>query len=166
MDCKCHICTCARLTTGVTLFADITQLIKALWAVFHTQFGARQLQQGGETGPAGLLTWARAQLAGGVAPLAAGAVSVIPNETNLFFRSRNLPVNHNRLIFYPEGQRVTQTSWRRKCPEEHVMQSLGEAPLQVEQAWSHGEQYPSSVPSAICLVSYVPAGHFSTHVLS
>lgn len=102
MDCKCHICTCACLTTGVTLFADVTQLIKALWAVFHTQFGAGQLQQGGETGPAGLLTWTRAQLAGRVAPLAAGAISVIPNERNLVFRSRNLPVKHDQLIISKE----------------------------------------------------------------
>lgn len=46
------------------------------------------------------------------------------------------------------------------------MQSLGDTPLQVKQVWSQGKQYPSSVPSAICLVSCVPAGHVSTHVLS
>lgn len=82
MDCKTQslISTCACLTTGVTLFADVTQLIKALWTVFHTQFGAWQLQKGGQTGPAGLVTWTCAQLAGRVAPLAAGAVSVIPDE--------------------------------------------------------------------------------------
>lgn len=87
MDSTSLISTCACLTTGVTPFADVTQLIKALWAVFHTQFGAWQLQQGGQTGPAGLLTWTCAQLAGGVALLAAGAVSVIPDERNLDFRS-------------------------------------------------------------------------------
>lgn len=67
----------------MTLFAYVTQLIEALRAVFHTQFGAGQLQQGGQTRPAGLLTWTRAQLAGRVAPLAAGAVFVVPDERNL-----------------------------------------------------------------------------------
>lgn len=87
MDSTGLISTCACLTTGVTAFADVAQLIKALGAAFHTQFGAWQLQEGGQTGPAGLLTWTCAQLAGGVAPLAAGGVSVVPEERNLVFRS-------------------------------------------------------------------------------
>lgn len=47
-----------------------------------------------------------------------------------------------------------------------MRQSLGDAPLQVEQALSQGKQRPSSVPSASWFVSYVPAGHSLTQVLS
>lgn len=78
-------------------------------------------------------------------------------------------VSHNfpdASAFYPVGQCRTQRSLRRRYPGEHVMQSLGDGPLQVEQAWSQGKQYPSSILSATCLVLYVPAGHSSTQVLS
>lgn len=66
----------------MTAFADVTQLIEALWAALHTQVGAWQLQKWGQARPARLVPWTRAQLAGRVAPLAAGAVSVIPEETH------------------------------------------------------------------------------------
>lgn len=38
-------CTCAGLTTGVTLFTDAIDLIEALWAALNTQLGALQLQK-------------------------------------------------------------------------------------------------------------------------
>ena len=85
-------------------------------------------------------------------------------KVNEVIQSKHVP--HNDQFCYPVGQCVTQ-SWRRcRYPGEQVRQSLGDAPVQVEQAWSHGKQYPSSVPSASCLVTYVPAGQSLTQLLS
>jgi len=39
------IFTCAGLTTGVALFADVIEPIEVLWAALHTQLGALQVQK-------------------------------------------------------------------------------------------------------------------------
>lgn len=74
-------CTCAGVTADVALHADAAQgLVEALWAAFHTQPGALQLQQWRRTPAAGSRTRTRAQLAGRVALLTAGAVPVVPTH--------------------------------------------------------------------------------------
>lgn len=74
------VCTCAGLTAGVALFADVTELVEALWAALDTQFGALQLQERRRTGPAGLGSWSRAPLTGPVTFLTVGSLFVIPED--------------------------------------------------------------------------------------
>lgn len=84
---SCHssfICTCAGLTTGVTLFADAIELIEAVWAALNTQLCALQLQKRRRTGPAGLRSWSCTQLTGLVTFLTVGALSVITEERHEF----------------------------------------------------------------------------------
>lgn len=64
----------------MALFADVTELIEAMWTALNTQLGAFQLQKGRWTGPAGLGPWSCTQLTGLVTFLTVGALSVIPEE--------------------------------------------------------------------------------------
>lgn len=76
--------TCAGLTTGVALFADVPVLKEALRTAFNTQLSALQLQERRRTGPAGLGSRSSAQLTGLVTFLTAGALSVIPGYMHTF----------------------------------------------------------------------------------
>lgn len=74
-------CTCAGVTADVALHADVAVgLVEALWAAFHAEFGALQLQEWRGTQPARGRTGSGAHLARRVALLAVGAVSVIPAD--------------------------------------------------------------------------------------
>lgn len=63
----------------MTLFADIIELIEAVWTMLNTQLGAMQLQKRRQTGPAGLRARSIAQLTGMVTFLTAGALHVVPD---------------------------------------------------------------------------------------
>ncbi len=64
----------------MALFADVIELVEAVWAALNTQLGALQLQERRWTGPAGLRSWSCTQLTGLVTFLTVGALSVIPEE--------------------------------------------------------------------------------------